>query len=199
MHLLGGRKETRAHNSNVQEHWNFEEVRCFFAYSLSSFWVCTMHSGTRARAAQLHCEGSPATPVPCHGDDIAENSWWEVALFALPPGNCYWVRFSLQAHISSLLSAKQKLKSQVQSWDFKVCQSCSALWHAAMYPWCQGPKWDTLAYFQGRKHRGILHLASQRCSTYVIPKECPPGLPDNSKRHQPFSLKLNLWKQLKHF
>lgn len=108
-------------------------------------------------------------------------------------------KFSLQAHISSLLSAKQKLKSQVQSWDFKVCQSCSALWHAAMYPWCQGPKWDTLAYFQGRKHRGILHLASQRCSTYVIPKECPPGLPDNSKRHQPCSLKLNLWKQLKHF
>lgn len=72
-----------------------------------------MHPGTRARTAELQCEGSPATPVPWHMDAIPENSCWEVAHLALSPGNCYWVRFSLQPHVLSLLSAKEKLKSPV--------------------------------------------------------------------------------------
>lgn len=115
--------------------------------------------------------------LPSHTCAVAQG-WhtWKFLLggifFALSPGNSYWVKYSLQPHIFCLFPTKEKLKSpeQVQGWDFKGCCSCTALWHAAMCPWCKGSKWDTLGVLQGRKHRGILHLASQSCSTYVIPR-----------------------------
>lgn len=107
--------------------------------------------------------------APSHTCAMAQGWYtWKFLLggtfFALSPGNCCWVRYSLQPlfFFFCLFPAKEKLKSpeQVWGWDFKGCYSCTALWHAAMCPWCKGSKRDMLGVFQGRKHRGILHLTS---------------------------------------